>query len=289
MIAPGFVGVEAQLWIWIMAMIRPGAALMAAPVFGATSVPLQVRIILSAMIGIAATNSATINLPDATLVSYTGFLFIIGEIVCGVAIGFALQIGYSAAFVAGELISNAMGLGFASMADPQSGQSSPVIGSFLSIIAVLLLLAIDGHLMLIAIIVRSYEALPPGDAMLPPRLIMDLVEFGAMLFSMGLVIALPVGAALIIVQLVMAMLARSAPQLNLFSVGIPVAVLAGIVLLAIAAPVLADGVMRAMETGLEQSEVMAGEGGRDGRRPFRWWRKNRTPYREAAQGVARKG
>ena len=260
MIAPGFAGVEAQLWIWIMAMIRPGAALMAAPVFGSTTVPLQVRIILSAMIGIAATNSVPIDLPDSTLVSYTGLLFIIAEIVCGVAIGFALQIGYSAAFVAGELISNAMGLGFASMADPQSGQSSPVIGSFLSIIAVLLLLAMDGHLMLIAIIVHSYEALPPGNAWLSPRLIMHLVEFGASLFSMGVVIALPVAAALIIVQIVMAMLARSAPQLNLFSVGIPVAVLAGIVLLAIAAPVLADGIMRAMEVGLEQSEVMAGEG-----------------------------
>ena len=260
MIAPGFASVEAQLWIWIMAMIRPGAALMAAPVFGATAVPLQVRIILSAMIGIAATNSVQIDLPDSTLVSYAGLLFIIGEVVCGVAIGFALQIGYSAAFVAGELISNAMGLGFASMADPQSGQSSPVIGSFLSIIAVLLLLAMDGHLMLIAIIVHSYEALPPGNAWLSPRLIMDLVEFGSSLFSMGLVIALPVGAALIIVQLVMAMLARSAPQLNLFSVGIPVAVLAGIILLAMAAPVLADGVMRAMEAGIEQSEIMAGEG-----------------------------
>lgn len=241
-----------------MAMIRPGAALMVAPVFGATSVPLQVRIILSAMIGIAASNSVPMNLPDSTLMSYTGFVFILGEVICGIAMGFALQVGYSAAFVAGEVISNTMGLGFASMSDPQSGASSPVIGSFLSIIAVLLLLAMDGHLMLIAIIVQSYQSLPPGSAMLSPQVIFNLVEFGGTLFSMGLVIALPVGAALIIVQIVMAMLARSAPQLNLFSVGIPVAVLAGIILLAMAAPVLADGMMRAMELGLEQSEVMAG-------------------------------
>jgi flagellar biosynthetic protein FliR len=257
-IAPGFATVEAQLWIWIMAMIRPGAALMVAPVFGATSVPLQVRIIVSLMIGIAATNSTPMTLPDTTLVSYTGFVFILGEVICGLAMGFALQVGYSAAFVAGEVISNTMGLGFASMSDPQSGASSPVIGSFLSIIAVLLLLAMDGHLMLIAIIVQSYSALPPGNAMLSADVIFNLVEFGGTLFSMGLVIALPVGAALIIVQVVMAMLARSAPQLNLFSVGIPVAVLAGIVLLAMAAPVLADGMMRAIELGLEQSEVMAG-------------------------------
>jgi flagellar biosynthetic protein FliR len=257
-IAPGFAGVEAQLWIWIMAMIRPGAALIAAPVFGATSVPLQLRVILAAMIGITASNTIAMDLPESTLISFTGFLFILGEVICGVAMGFALQIGYSAAFVAGEVISNTMGLGFASMSDPQSGASSPVIASFLSIVAVLLLLAMDGHLMLIAIIVQSYSALPPGNAMLSADIIFNLVEFGGTLFSMGLVIALPVGAALIIVQLVMAMLARSAPQLNLFSVGIPVAVLAGIVLLAMAAPVLADGMMRAMEMGIEQSEAMAG-------------------------------
>ncbi|WP_373489056.1 flagellar biosynthetic protein FliR [Blastomonas sp.] len=258
MIAPGFAGVEAQLWVWIMAMIRPGAAMMVAPVFGATSVPLQVRIILSAMIGIAATNSTPMVLPEGTLVSFSGLLFILAEVLAGVAMGFALQVGYSAAFVAGETISNTMGLGFASMNDPMTGASTPVIGQFLSIIAVLLLLAMDGHLMLIAIIVQSYVSLPPGDAFLSPDVIFNLVEFGGTLFAMGLVIALPVGAALILVQVVMAMLARSAPQLNLFSVGIPVAVLAGILLLALAAPVLADGVMRAIEAGLEQSEVMAG-------------------------------
>jgi flagellar biosynthetic protein FliR len=144
------------------------------------------------------------------------------------------------------------------MNDPMTGASTPVIGQFLSIIAVLLLLAMDGHLMLIAIIVQSYVSLPPGNAFLSPDVIFNLVKFGGTLFAMGLVIALPVGAALILVQVVMAMLARSAPQLNLFSVGIPVAVLAGILLLALAAPILADGVMRGIEAGLEQSEVMAG-------------------------------
>src|SRR3546814_8405046 len=89
-----------------------------------------------------------------------------GEVLAGLAIGFALQIGYSAAFVAGEVISNAMGLGFASMSDPQSGQSSPVIGTFLSVLATFLLLSMNGHLMLITFIVKSYEAMPPGGAML---------------------------------------------------------------------------------------------------------------------------
>jgi len=260
MIAPGLAGVEDQLWIWIMAMVRPGAALFAAPVFGATGVPVQLRVMLALMVGIAAAGSTPIGLPPDGIVSFAGFAYIAAEVVAGLAMGFALQIGYAAAFVGGETISNTMGLGFASMNDPQTGMSTPVIGQFLSIVAVLLLLAMDGHLMLIAIIVHSYEALPPGQGFIGAETLMGLVDFGGTLFAMGLVIALPVGAALILVQLVMAMLARSAPALNLFAVGLPVAVLAGIVLLAIAAPVMADSVTRSLEMGLDQAEVMAGGG-----------------------------
>jgi len=77
------------------------------------------------------------------------------------------------------------------------------------------------------------------------------------LFAAGLSIALPVGFAIILVQLVMAMLARSAPQLNLFSVGLPAALLAGIVLLAMAAPVMSDGIIAVIQQGLEQSRRLA--------------------------------
>jgi len=256
MIAPAFAGAEDQLWQWAMAMIRPGAALVAAPIFGAAQVPLQVRIILAMMIGIAATGAGGAVMPAETLVSFTGFVFIAGEIVVGISIGFALQIGYSAAFVAGETLSNAMGLGFASLNDPQSGASTPVIGQFLSIVATLLLLAMDGHLMLISIIVASYHTLPPGRAFPGFAAIGDLVDFGGSLFAMGLLIAMPVGAALILIQLVMAMLARSAPAMNLFAVGLPVALLSGLVLLAIAAPVMANAVMNAMSDGLDQSQIV---------------------------------
>lgn len=258
MISPAYAGVEAQLWMWFMAMIRPGAAFLIAPVFGAASVPLQLRIILSLMIGIAATSGAGVTVPTDTLVSFSGILFIMAEVLAGLAMGFALQLGYSAAFIAGETLSNAMGLGFASMNDPQTGVSTPVVGQFLSIVATLLLLAMDGHLMLIAIIVHSYETLPPGDAFISIAAVEGIVDFGGSLFAMGLLIALPVGAALILVQLVMAMLARSAPAMNLFAVGLPVAVLSGLVLLAVTAPIMAETLMQALTAGLEQSEMVIG-------------------------------
>lgn len=258
MIPEGFAGVEAQLWLWLVAMIRPGAAFVAAPVFGAAFVPVQLRLIVALAIGIPALAATDFVLPAAGLVSPEGFLLVAGEVLAGLALGFAVQIGFSAALLSGETIGNAMGLGFAGMIDPASGQQNPMLGQFLTILATFLFLAIGGHLALAATVVESYRALPPGDAFLSAERVWGLVEFGGVLFAAGLSIALPVGFAIILVQIVMAMLARSAPQLNLFSVGLPAALLAGIVLLAIAAPVMSEAIVGVLRQGLDQSQRLAG-------------------------------
>jgi flagellar biosynthetic protein FliR len=260
MIPAGFAGVEAQLWLWAVAMIRPGAAFLAAPVFGASFVPVQLRLIIALAIGIPALNATNFVLPAEGLASFEGVLLVAGEALAGIAIGFAVQIGFSAAVLAGETIGNAMGLGFAGMIDPASGQQNPMLGQFLAILATFLFLAIGGHLALAATIVESYRALPPGEAWLSAESIRGLVLFGGVLFAAGLSIALPVGFALILVQLVMGMLARSAPQLNLFSVGLPAALLAGVVLLAAATPVMSEAIVSVLGQGIEQSRRIAAGG-----------------------------
>ena len=257
MIPAGFAGVEDQLWVWLVAMIRPGAAFLAAPIFGASFVPIQLRAVIALAIGIPGIATANFHLPPDGLVTMAGFVLVAGEVMAGLAIGFAVQIGFSCALVAGEVIGNAMGLGFAAMMDPQTGQQNPVLGQFLSIVATLLFLAMDGHLMLARTIVESSHALPPGNAFLSGEAIRGLVFFGAVLFSAGLSIALPVAFAIILVQIVMGLLARSAPQLNLFAVGFPAALLAGIVLLAIAAPVLGEGINGAIGLGLDEARRLA--------------------------------
>ena len=257
MIAPGFAGVEAQLWLWLIAMIRPGAALLAAPIFGAAAVPIQLRIILSLAIGMAALNSVTFHMPPDGVASIAGIALVASEAVAGLALGFSLQIGYAAAFIAGETISNAMGLGFSSMVDPLTGQSTPVVGQFLSVMATFLLLVMDGHLLLIRFIVASYQALPPGDLM-PASAFEAIAAFGGTMFAAGATIALPVAFTLILVQLVMGMLARTAPSLNLFAVGLPATLLAGLVLLAIAAPLMAESITAALRASLDFAQQLAG-------------------------------
>jgi flagellar biosynthesis protein FliR len=254
---PGLEGLEQQLLLWLLAAIRPGAAFLTAPVFGAPSVPVQLRLIIALAIGIPAASLSGLTMPEAGLASVAGVMLITSEVLLGLAMGFAVQIGFSAALLGGEAISNAMGLGFASMIDPVGGQSSAAVSQFLSMLATFLFLAIGGHLILAGIIVDSFRALPPGDAWLSAQSIGGMIEFGGLIFSAGLAVALPVGFAMLLVQVVMAMIARATPSLNLIAVGLPVALMAGIILMVIALPVMGDAIMVAIRAGLEEAARIA--------------------------------
>jgi flagellar biosynthetic protein FliR len=151
--------------------------------------------------------------------------------------------------------------GAAFLADPASGQASPAVGQFLSMLAMFLFLAADGHLALVAIIAESYQALPPGQSWISYSAIGGIAKFGGLAFSAGLSIALPVGFALILVQIIMAMIARSAPTLNLFAVGMPAALLAGVILLGMATPVMADTISHTIHMVLDQAQLLGGGGG----------------------------
>jgi flagellar biosynthetic protein FliR len=260
MFPAGFAGLEASLWLYLVAMVRPGAAFLAAPVFGAANVAVQVRLILALAIGIPALSGTPLDLPDGGLATIEGFLMVAGEVLAGLALGFSVQLGYASAMMAGEVVGNAMGLGFAQMVDPMSEASTPALGQLLSIIATFLFLAIGGHLALASIVVDSYRALPPGSAWLGQGSIHSILLFGGDMMAMAMAIALPVGFALVLVQVVMAMLARSAPAMNLFSVGLPATLLAGIVLLAIGAPAIGEGIERSILRGLELARGLAAGG-----------------------------
>ena len=125
-------------------------------------------------------------------------------------------------------------------------------------VATFLFLATGGHLVFIAIIIDSYVALPPGMAWLSHAAIGGIIQFGGLIFAAGLSIALPVGFAMIMVQIVMAVIARSTPSLNLFAVGLPATLLAGILLLASAMPAMSDSLERAVSIGLDQSAKLGG-------------------------------
>jgi flagellar biosynthetic protein FliR len=245
--------IEPQLWALVFTMVRIGAAFLAAPVFGAVAVPVQVRIILSAAIGILTLNVMTVQ-PPAEIFSLTTFLSIGAEALIGLALGFVLQIAFAAPLVAAETIGISMGIGFAAAVDPQNGQQSPALGNFLSVLLTLLFLSVDGHLILVDLIVRSYQVMPPGASWLAAERLRDIAMFGGYTFAAGLLLALPVGFLLLCMNVVVGMLSRSAPSLNLFAVGLPASLLVGVVALFVALPAMGDYMQVIVREGLDATQ-----------------------------------
>jgi len=230
----------------MLAAVRPGAAFLAAPFFGAPQVPVFLRFILALAVGVPGSAIATVTLPPEGMVSLTGFLIVANEAIIGAVLGFALQTGFAASLIAGETIGNAMGLGLAATVDPMTGSSSLAVSQVLSMLATMMFLSIDGHLAFVTIIVESWRALPVGGGLISAQALWVLATLGGAMFASAATLAMPVVTGVILIQLVMAMLARSAPAMNLFAVGLPAALLGGLVLFAFATPMMAQAIIRAM-------------------------------------------
>lgn len=254
----GPAGPEGMLVQLFFAMLRTGGALLAAPVFAALGVPLQIRTVLAAAIGVLVLTTVPIS-PPADPLSLAGVSVIAQELLIGLTLGFLLQLAFAAPLLAGEYLANSIGLGFASMVDPQGGNNSPVVGQFLMILMTLIFLSLDGHLVLLEVVVESYKLMQLGNAWLTREQFWGVVKFGSFVFASGLAIALPVGFALFALNIVVGVVTRTAPQLNIFAVGLPLTLMVGFVVLAIAFPAMAQLMIVAAEGGVEAMRGFLGQ------------------------------
>ena len=229
---------EAMMARLLFASLRAGAALALLPGIGGTLLPLRARIGVALALGLLAFDAAVP--PDGPALLGA----VAGEVLIGAAFGVLLQAVFAAASIAGEVLSQSMGLGFATILSP-GGTTSPVLTNFLSLLLWAVFLSADGHARLFALIIGSYAVLPPGGAV-DPRAV---ASFGGAMFAGGLLIAAPVAAVLFLVNLWLAVLARSAPQLNLFSVGFATLMAAGLIALPLALPAMRGAMTDAVGSG----------------------------------------
>ncbi|HMO67734.1 MAG TPA: flagellar biosynthetic protein FliR, partial [Novosphingobium sp.] len=125
----GFGAIEQEFWRMLFVMTRIGAAMLAAPFFGAGSVPAQVRVILAGALAVMVCAWMPVSVPPA-LLSLQGMLIVAGEVLVGVSLGFVLQLLFAAPTIAAEIIGGTMGMSMASTVDPHSGSHSPALGQY---------------------------------------------------------------------------------------------------------------------------------------------------------------
>ncbi|HWI13331.1 MAG TPA: flagellar biosynthetic protein FliR, partial [Burkholderiales bacterium] len=226
---------DALLTGFFWPFMRLIALMLTAPVFAERALPQRVRIGLAVMI--TAVLMPTLPPPPAAHpLSLAGVVIIAQQLIIGAALGFAMRIVFVAVETAGEIVGLQMGLGYATLFDPERADMIPVLGQFLGFLTVLAFLALDGHLHMIEVLADTFRALPVSGPGLGRDGLMTLVQWGGEIFAAGVLLSLPLLGAMLIANVALGILTRAAPQLNLFAVGFPLTLGAGLVILAVALP-----------------------------------------------------
>ena len=242
----------AQMALYLWPFLRVSALMLAAPVFSSAQITTRVRIILA--LAIAALIAPLLPAPPAVdPLSALGVLLALREIAVGLVMGFVMQVVFGAVVVAGHSIAMSMGLGFAMSVDPQNGVQVPVVSQLKVVLATLLFLAIDGHLMLLAAVADSFAVLPVASSAPPAGVFAAAVATGSQLFASALLLGLPTLTAILISNVAFGVITRAAPQLNIFAVGFPVTIIAGFLFMMLALPTFMTAMQRFLRQGLEQT------------------------------------
>lgn len=215
--------------------VRISSMLMIAPVYAASSFPVRIRVVLAVVVT-AAIYPILEPVRGIDPVSLQGFIVLAHQVVIGAAMGFFLQMAFQLLVIAGEAIAMAMGLGFARMVDPQNGVSVPVVAQYFIIMATLVFLSLNGHLLLLQMVIQSFEILPVAETGMSREGLWLVVAWGSQMFVGAVLVAIPAVTALLMVNIAMGIVTRAAPQLNIFAVGFPLMLLLGFVLLVLTLP-----------------------------------------------------
>ncbi len=214
-------------------MLRISALLVAAPVFSLRALNTRVRVAFALALTFMVYPMQ--EWPRIDPLSGAGLLEVANQITLGVLMGLMLQVITAAVLVAGQTISNTIGLSMANLIDPNMG-NVPVIGQFLIILSTLIFVGLGGHGLLLSLVLDSFQTMPIGKPLLSQQAWGGLLTWSSMIFLGALLIALPIMVTLLFINIGLGVASRAAPALNIFSVGFPAMLIVGLGVLYICLP-----------------------------------------------------
>ncbi len=215
---------------YFLPLCRIGMLFMVMPVIGSKMISPRVKIVLAFATTILVVPLLP-PLPVVPVMSLASLLFIVQELAIALVMGFTMQIVFQIFVLSGQFIAMKMGLGFASMNDPTNGVQTTVMSQFFLLLTTLVFVSVNGHLLLLDLLVKSFTTLPPGNWVLNVAIFYDVAMLGSWLFSAALVFSLPVLTSLLFVNIAFGIMSRAAPQLNIFAVGFPFTLVVGLILI----------------------------------------------------------
>lgn len=211
-------------------LLRLGGFFMTVPIFGNQLVSRRIRIAIVFAVALALTPvlPVGVNLANVEMADLTN-LFV--QILMSIGLGFSAAIFFQLFVIAGQFIGMQMGLGFAAMVDPGNGVQVTVWSQFFLMLVTLSFLAVNGHLILLEILVTGYQMSSSSLSVEISEVSLNVARLGGWMFVGGVLLAIPAVSSLLVVNLAFGIMNRSAPQLNVFALGFPFSLIFGIVII----------------------------------------------------------
>jgi flagellar biosynthetic protein FliR len=217
-----------QFYALLWPMLRMSALMLFAPVFSLPALTTRLRVLLALALSVMV--YPMFDWPRIDPLSARGLLEIVNQITIGLMMGLILQVAIAAVVVAGQAISNSMGLSMAMMIDPNLG-NVPTVAQFLIVLATLVFVGLGGHGLLLAMLVESFSSLPVGTFVMVEQSWRQVLAWSSMMFLGAVLIALPVMVTLLFINIGIGVITRAAPSLNIFAVGLPATIVMGFLVL----------------------------------------------------------
>ncbi|MGX5173504.1 flagellar biosynthetic protein FliR [Aliikangiella sp. IMCC44653] len=219
----------ATMALYILPFARLSGFLMTLAVIGSRNFPPRFRLLFAVAITILVAPTLP-AIPEVKLFTGEGTLLVIEQTLIGVMLGFVSRLMLETFVVGAQIIAMQSGLGFASLVDPSNGTSVPALGQFFLLMSTLLFLALNGHSLMLRIVVESFTSFPINSPEPIWTMAWQLVSWAKWVFATALLMALVSIASLLIVNLSFGVMTRAAPQINVFAVGFPMTMLSGLIL-----------------------------------------------------------
>ncbi|MHC4086790.1 MAG: flagellar biosynthetic protein FliR [Planctomycetota bacterium] len=221
---------------FVMVLTRISAFFMVLPVFGWKSIPVRIKVGLTVLLAVFFSVVSPLAIDPNGVSVLKAILLIANEAAYGLALGLIAALVFSAVKLSGRIIERQMGLSMAQVLDPLTGERTQPLGSLLEMIFLILFLSANGHHMLLLIISKSYEAFPAGSIPTIPILTGGVVKAGSTMLIAGLKLAAPILAAFLLLMVVLAVLARIVPEMNILFISLPLRVGLGLLMVMIFFP-----------------------------------------------------
>ena len=255
MITVAAIDIVERFYAMLWPMLRMSALMLFAPVFSVPALTTRIRILLA--LALALMIYPMFDWPRIDPLSARGLLEIANQITIGLMMGLVLQVAIAAVVVAGQAISNAMGLSMAMMIDPNLG-NVPTVAQFLIVLATLIFVGLGGHALLLAVLVESFASLPVGNFVAVDQSWRQMLAWSSMIFLGGLLIAMPVMVTLLFINIGIGVITRAAPSLNIFAVGLPATIVLGFFILILSMANIGARLQWLWTQGLVQTRTLVG-------------------------------